>query len=322
MTLSSLSLLRCARSLALLTSGVCTTVTIAWAQSAATHADTPAITTVPHPSVVAGWGTPPPTIPGIPNRPDIVTVVPFYTKPNETEAEQTKVIIPAEVDGRRGNFVVDLGDPDLDLNRTFFQPSPTGGVDTVTDANRIPDHAGDRPNTWDKVHVRMRIGTLQVADFDDPPIHTAEHPHANATLNHIFGNYTWVFAPRFGNIGLCVLEQFETIVDYTHHRLILIRLDSAGHRMAAVPAYTPRWSAPLIDISQDAGYYGVQQFWGIKVRPDATLDTLTPANNTVVHMMDTGAPVNDGSILGYPFLRQFGVIGFNHRTHQMLLYKQ
>ena len=45
------------------------------------------------------------------------------------------------------------------------------------------------------------------------------------------------------------------------------------------------------------------------------------ANNTVVHMMDTGAPVNDGNILGYPFLRQFGVIGFNHRTHQVILYK-
>jgi hypothetical protein len=192
-------------------------------------------------------------------------------------------------------------------------------VDTVTDANRLRDTAGDTPAIWDKVHVRLRIGTLRVDDFDDPPIHTPSHPHVNATLNHYFGNYSWVFAPRLGNIGLCVLEQFETIIDYTHQRLILIRVDTAGHRLAAVPAYTPRWSAPLIDVPIDAGYYGVQQFWGVAVGTDDKLDTVNARNNTVTRMMDTGAP-DDDQMLGYPFLSHFGVVGFNHRTHQFILY--
>jgi hypothetical protein len=251
---------------------------------------------------------------GIPNLPNVVTVVPFYWKANETDLERTKVIIPAEVDGRRGNFVLDLGDPNLDLNRTFLQPSPTGGVDTVTDANRIPEHDGE-----DSAHVTLRIGTL-IDSFVEPTLGGPNPRQINAFLNHIFGNFSWVFAPRLGNIGLSVLEPFETIIDYTHRRVVLIRLDSAGHRLAAVPAYTPKWTAPLIDmpLAHDA-----RQWWGIAVRPFVnTVDTLTSANNTETKMMDTGTPTNDNDedILGYPFLSQLGVVGFNHRTHQFILY--
>ncbi|HXC25926.1 MAG TPA: hypothetical protein VNU46_08420 [Gemmatimonadaceae bacterium] len=28
------------------------------------------------------------------------------------------------------------------------------------------------------------------------------------------------------------------------------------------------------------------------------------------------------SLLGYPFLNQFGAVGFNQRTHQLLLYQK
>jgi hypothetical protein len=273
----------------------------------------------PAPSQV---GTAPPAAslsPGIPNLPDVVTVVPFYSKPNETEEEQTKVIIPAEVDGRRGNFVVDLGDLELDLNRTYWQPSPTGGVDTVTDATRLPDHTTDDPNSWDYVYVTVRIGTLQVPAFEDRSLRAIpNHQHANAELNHYFGNYSWVFAPRLGNIGLSVLEPFETIIDYTHHRLVLIRLDAAGHRLASVPAYTPRWSAPLLDTGP-AGQPPL--WWGVAVRPDNTVDTVTAANNTEHRTIDTGDPTNHDEMLGYTFLSALGVVGFNHRTHQFLLYR-
>lgn len=302
---------------------ICMTATLAGAPVTIARAGTAAITTAwpVRPAAAADSDTLQPAMPGIPHLPNVVTIVPFYAKPDETEAEQTKVVIPAEVDGRRGNFIVDLGDPDLDLNRTFLQPSPTGGVDTVTDAHRLPDHVGDVPVTWDKVHVTLRIGTLRVADFDDPSIHIPAHPHANATLNHIFGNFSWVFAPRLGNIGLCVLDQFETIIDYTHQRLVLIRLDKAGRRLARVPAYTPKWSAPLIDVPRNAEYYGMQQFWGIAVRPDGTLDLVHPDKNTATRILDTGAPSNNGQVLGYPFLSQLGVVGFNHRTHRFMLYQ-
>jgi hypothetical protein len=250
-------------------------------------------------------------VPGIPDLPDVVTVVPFYWKANETELEQTKVVIPADVDGRRGNFVLDLGAPRLNLNRTFLQPSPTGGVDTVTDANRSPEHHGE-----DSVHVTLRIGTL-IDSFVEPTIGGPNPRQINAFLNHMWGNFSWVFAPRLGNVSLSVLEPFETIIDYTHRRVVLIRLDPAGHRLAPVPAYTPKWTAPLIDmpLAHDA-----RQWWGIAVRPDNTVDTLTSANNTETKMMDTGTPTNDEDILGYPFLSQLGIVGFNHRTHQFILY--
>jgi hypothetical protein len=255
-------------------------------------------------------------IPGVPNLPDVVTVVPFYWKENETEQEKTKVVIPAEVDGLHSIFIVDLGCPPLILNRTFLQPSATGGIDTVTDANRIPNHIEENnPTTWDKVHVTMRIGTMLVK-FDDPVLKGSY----NAYLGSEWGNFGWNFKPRLGNIGLSVLEQFETIVDYTHRRLILIRLDSAGLRLANVPAYTPRWTAPLIDLPKEGSprFWGAS--WGIAVQPDGVLDTLNASNNTQTRMMDTGAPSSSNDILGYPFLSQFGVIGFNHRTHQIIFY--
>lgn len=258
---------------------------------------------------------------GVPNQPDLVTVIPFVWKANETYQEQTKVIIPGELNGRRGNFVVDLGDPDVDLNRTFLRPTPTGEIDTVLvtdtgDSHHLP--------AWDGVdsgHAMLCLGTLKV-DFVDPtPSNPAPH-RLNAFLDHQWGNFV-TFAPRLGNIGLSALEQFETIIDYTHRRLVLIRLDNAGHRLVDVPAYTPKWSVPLIDIPlQD---YPGKYWWGLAVRSDNTLDTLNPIKNTKPEVIDTGAPGNweshDPPLLGYPFLRQFGVVGFNHRTHQFILYR-
>lgn len=249
-------------------------------------------------------------IPGVPNLPDVVTVVPFYHKANETTVEQTKVVISAAVDGVHGLFVLDLGAPRFNLNRTFLQPSPTGGVDTVSDANRISERGVE-----DSVHVKVRIGTLSI-DVVDPMVPADDPHHPNAFLNHMWGNFSWVFAPRLGNIGLSVLEPFETIIDYTHQRVVLIRVDSAGHRLADVPAYTPRWSAPLVDVSlaPDA-----RRWWGTAVRPDDMLDTVNTSRNIKIMVMDTGAPTN-GRMLGYPFLSQFGEVGFNPRGHQFMLY--
>lgn len=264
---------------------------------------------VPHPVVAAE------RLPGIPNRPDLVTVVPFYSKPDETEREMTKAVIPAEIDGHRSIFIVDIGCPPLMLNRTFLQPSPTGGIDTVTEANRIPDTIQENDvEHFDKVHVnQVKIGTFNITVED-----TTIGGFNNAYLGHEWGNFSWVFAPRLGNIGLSVLSQFETIVDYQHQRLVLIRLDQAGHRRVAVPAYTPKWSAPLLELDR---WNNAWRAWGIAVRPDHTVDTLTAANNTTTVVLDTGAPTNDDETLGYPFLSHFGAVGFNHRTHQFILYR-
>lgn len=291
-------------------------------------------------------------IPKIPNRPEVVTVIPFYMKSNPSWEEQTKVVLPADVDGVHGRFILDLGSPQLYLNRTFLQPSRTGGVDTVTPATQRPEKGGVAPASWDSVHVRLRLGTL-VDDFDDPSMGGANPRHVNAVLNHHWGNFQ-NFAPRLGNLSLSALEPFETIIDYTRRRVVLIRLDSAGHRLVDVPAYTPVWTAPLIDIDLAAvagPRWAGQKEWGVHVQLDGGRDsvffdtgspinllssatlahgTLRPADPTVSAALVIAGrsfpktvfyPNPAVNILGYDFLHRCGVVGFNYRTHQFILYR-
>ena len=265
---------------------------------------------------------------GIPNRPNDVTVIPFYTKPNETDLEKTKAVIEAEIDGHRGVFIFDLGAGTAVLNRTVLQPSAAGGVDTVTDANRIPDNtprsdyinSAEQERQLDHVHVTVRLGTL-VSNYDDPALTTflqEKDPHRyNAELGHLWGNFGWVFGPRLGNLGPAVFQPFETIVDYTHRRIVLIRLDSAGRRVVDVPAYPQRAQMPLATVPMGAGFVGLH----LAVGPCNSLDTSDPARNLWIKMLDTGAPENEGNILGYPFLSHLGVFGVNQRTHQFILYR-
>jgi hypothetical protein len=267
--------------------------------------------------------------PGIPDLPDLVTVVPFYSKPDETEGEQKLIAIPVKIDGLHGIVLLDLGCAFTMLNRTFLQPNSIDGVDSITDDNRIPDHTAwnqivlDPPRKWEKVHVTMRIGTLLV-NFEDPDLNSAartRNPYQyNAVLGHMWDNFGWYFSPVLGNIGTAALQQFETIIDYKNRQVVLIRLDSRGHRMAEVPAYLPRWAAPVVPVK----YYEGIHTWGLAVGPQNTLDTLNAANNTMVKTLDTGAPRNekfgDHELLGYPFLSNLGVFGINQRTQQFFLY--
>jgi hypothetical protein len=315
-----------------------------------------ATATAQEPSVLAGA----PADSGIPHRPDLVTVVPFVeTGAPLTAGEATRVPIIAEVDGWRGLFLLDTGNPYVDLNRAFLRPKPGGGVDTVrdtdtTDRHRLPDWEG-----MDSVHVVLRIGTLldTLAPLPDGP----NPRRLNAFVDHIM-KVIPDFEPRLGMLGLAALEPFETIIDYRRRRVVLIRLDAAGHRLVDVPAYTPVWSAPLIDIPR-ASYRmrytrGTAPWWGVRAVMNGVADSL---------LFDTGSPTNPISqrlqeklvskgrvdslviagrtfglglwgefevggtgpgavempnMLGYPFLSNLEVVGFNHRAHQFLLYQR
>jgi hypothetical protein len=265
---------------------------------------------------------------GIPSQPNDVTVIPFYTKPDETPLEQTKAVIEAEIDGHRGVFIFDLGAGTAILNRTFLQPNAKGGVDTVTDANRIHDNtprsdyinSAEQKRQLDHVHVTVRLGTL-VSNYDDPALTVfmdERDPHRyNAELGHLWGNFGWVFGPRLGNLGPAVFQPFETIVDYTHRRIVLIRLDSTGRRVVDVPAYTPRTQMPLLSESRPAGFTALR----IAVGPCDSLDTSDLSRNLWIKILDTGAPDNAEDFLGYPFFSHLGVFGVNQRTHQFILYR-
>ena len=273
--------------------------------------------------------------PAVPPRSELVTIVPFYREAHIIEERnQWAVFIMAEVDGHRGVFMLDTGSPIFSLNRTFLQPSPTGGIDTVTDANRLPDHVGNTVDTWGQVHIKdVRIGTLDV-NVVEPTTPASDPRHVNAFLNHIWNNYVFVDTPRLGNIGLSVLEPFETIVDYRRQCVVLIRLDSTGHRLAAVPEYTPKWITPLIDKnSGEPGFnHGISgmQYWGIAVYEQEqgdpqsiAVDTANDSNDLQrILAIDTGSDeVYWFGMIGYNFLHKFGAIGFNHRTHQFIGYQ-
>ncbi len=266
--------------------------------------------------------------PDIPDLPNLVTVIPFELTGNEPE--RTKVLIPADIGGHRGMFILDTGDPRVDVNRDYVKSSPTGGLDTVAAGEPVPQ--GE-----EHVRVPMRIGTLQLP-----------HP-IDAVVDHVFNGFN-MRSPRLGNIGLSALEPFETIIDYAHQRLVLIRLDSAGHRLATVPAYPPTTMVPLVPYAK--------LWWGVKgllsgVEDSLLIDTGNPWNTLLettrqqvaTHLTQTtpGTTENvkldhlglaggvfddvlfvvgndDSDVLGFGFLSRLGTVGFNFRTHHLILY--
>jgi hypothetical protein len=156
--------------------------------------------------------------------------------------------------------------------------------------------------------------------------------------------------PVLGFFGQPALAPFETIIDYTHQRLIFIRLDSAGHRRVSVPAYTPATTIPLV-VAPSGQHYGVMASIGT-VQQELDIDTGLPANvlgysvattlkdqvvaegsdswtirqlrlgtrqydSVQFYKMDDRAKLN---VLGYPFLSHHGAIGLNYRTHELIIY--
>ena len=276
---------------------------------------------------------------GLPDRPGLVTVIPFL-HPAQYD-HRGYVMIEAEVERHRGTFILDTGDPTTTLNSRYLQPSPTGGIDTVRDGQR---HRGIKNVT---IHTVL-LGTLTVA-MDSTDLGPPVPRRSNGDVAHGAENL-------LGNLGLNAMEPCETIIDYTHQRLVLIRLDQAGRRLAAVPAYTPAGAIPLVP----TGYVGqginnpTHNYWGLQTRLAAGRDTLL---DTLI--VDTGSPSHEKidpvsqqaadrlrqaiqagqspanvviddtpeslvktlHMFCYQFLSRLGVVGFNLRTHQLILYR-
>jgi hypothetical protein len=261
--------------------GALLTVTSACASVATTPATPPPAGQRP-----AGAGQRPVSaaVPGIPDLPDVVTVVPFQLY--QPDASVGWIYFQAELDGRRGTFSLDTGSPRFWLNPEYLRPSATGGIDTVA--------AGD-PTQQGFVTVHtMHIGTLvQHLDTTDvgPPV---PYP-TNGNIMRFVGH-------ELGTFGLPAMEPFETIIDYVHQRLILIRLDTAGQRLAAVPAYTPAYTMPLMPVNE--------HWWGVAAHTGDSVGTL----------VDTGGADHAG-VLGFAFLNRLRVVGFNLRTRQLIVYR-
>jgi hypothetical protein len=266
------------------------------------------------------------TDPVVSTQSDAVTVVPFTVDDPDNGA----ILLPAELGGHRGIVLLDTGTPIGGLlNRQYVKPNAAGGLDTVLAGEPIPQNQVT-------LHVPVRIGTLQTPN----PVNVLVADDSGFARNHRFQS-------SIGRIGLAALKPFDAIIDYAHQRLILIRLDSAGHRLAAVPAYTPTRTIPLIHPVS-------QPHWGVEGRIGGVLDTLvldtgTPMGMVItsrtaptvrthivngyldhlvvagrtfdsVDVADFGQIPLSFDIIGYKVLRRYGAVGINQRTRQLELF--
>jgi hypothetical protein len=282
------------------------------------------------------------SLPNLPANSEQVTAVPFQV-PLEQVRVPGSILVSAEVDGHRGTFLLDTGSPLIFLNPDYLRPNATGGVDTVTTDSRPPLDSAP----FVTVHT-LRIGSI-LYHYDAGPVEIAgTRFRSNAYLldDDRIRNEKY---PMLGFLGLAALAPFETIIDYTHQRLILIRLDAAGHRLVPVPAYQPTAVVPLVPMA-NAQLYGVSartgrlsslylfdtganinqitkatrqrlgahlvthQTWG-----DWTLDTLSVGSQLYTNVPMTFSEF-DNEVLGYPFLRALGTVGFNFRARQFVVY--
>lgn len=288
--------------------------------------------------------------------PRVVTVLPFTLW-------HGYIFVQAAVEGHHGTFILDTGTPGIALNRRYLHLADSVGSTTHGMCQLDTLRPGDSPNaeeTWLTVH------TIQLGALTLPLDSNAAGPPSPWPFNAILCRCGWLTMdpnptrpPVLGNLGLNVMEPFETIIDYAHQQLILIRLDAAGQRLAAVPSYTPAERIPLFP-TRDPGADTTARWWGAVVRlggilDTATLDTGSPLDNigstligqigqhmqedpkpgartdamlldTVVLASHTFTTVSSemeprvGDILGYEVLRRLGVFGLNYRTRELILY--
>ena len=258
---------------------------------------------------------------GISDQSDLITVVPF-------QLVDGFILVRAAMDEQRGDYLLDWGGP-----VSLFKPRPG-----------LPPATGDDP-VWVTVHT-LRIGALWA------PI-TNEDRRGNAfVLDHPIFHVPDLHA-AIGTIGLNVLFPFEVIIDYPRQRLIMIRLDSAGHRRHPLPAYTAVATLPFM-INREGGPHIYLQGQVGDMTETFGLDTGAPDNILMpesrqhlgthltslpgqpdTYLLDrlliNGHPIArqvfsvvdvGNNILGAPFLRSLGVIGLNLQTQQFTVYRE
>ena len=238
------------------------------------------------------------------------------------------------------------------------------GYDTVTATSRDSAAADLARNPYgDTGEVLVRLGTLT--------IHVNRQTERPATtlptVSHLFGVArgeqieAGLHRPLLGLLGPSVLAQFETVIDYTHQRLILIPVDTAGRRLVTVTTYTPAVVVPMRILDVRQASTDMRDKWSVEgavgaVRLSLHLDTgaandyLTAETEDSLgaHLQEMGSDpmwvhrrrldqlvlaghayaglpfrVSQFGIngLGAPFFRQCGAVGFDFRARQFLVYQ-
>ncbi|HXC24889.1 MAG TPA: hypothetical protein VNU46_03165 [Gemmatimonadaceae bacterium] len=280
----------------------------------------------------------------------MMTILPFQHVPGGA-IEAGGIYVQAALNGRHGTLNLDTGAWLMQLGSNHWTRHPDSTLDTLRDARAAdPDTSQDGAARVETI----QFGTLPPHHLDLTDVQTVngfyggENPlRENVNVN--FGEWDPHMAGGkavLGDLGLVDLVPYETIIDYQHQRLILIRLDTTGRRLAPVPTFTVVDSVPLqppfcwLHIKVRVG----------DVEKNLVLDTGTPISNVldtrggfsptldtlrigtrvfpaVSFSLDGGVHpqierYNISGILGGPSLRQIGVFGINLRTHYLLFYAE
>jgi hypothetical protein len=260
------------------------------------------------------------------------------------------VLVPATVNGRSGTWLFDTGSPRIELNGQYWRTT-TAGADTNIGPVAQPSPVVIGVGVDRRSAVRtLQIGTLAVS-ADSTPNHLLSElsdPRRFRALEHE------VHQPMLGILGLPVWQPFEPIIDYAHQRLIVIRLDTAGHRRASAPHIALIDSISLIH-TPDPEHYGIYTMVGDSAM-NFLLDTgaernviggvaqarlqsyLVPAGHDSIldrpqvrlphmrlghHDYELLFGCQPGAdILGFPFLSQLGMVGFNFQMMQLWIYHE
>ena len=290
--------------------------------------------------------------------PEVLTIVPFVLEDNrilfEVEFDGIRGTYVFDTGAPMMAFSAQYISP-----RERVGTFPT--IDTIPTSVRrtsSPQGSGDRHEALQSLLTlrQMTIGTLtQVLPPTDigppqPPV------KSNAVL-FADSRYEGFTQPVFGSFGLNAMEPFEIIIDYPQRQLIFIRLDSAGHPLADVPQHTLVGTVSLVPVLPEQYWWGVPASLGSPATTDVLMldagskynfltdATLARLNGHMTALTDAlasgGAPVylvdhvtmgnktvDDVEMrpfrqpmLGYPFLAQLGVVGFNVRMREFSWYR-
>jgi hypothetical protein len=260
------------------------------------------------------------------------------------------ILVHATVDGHTGMWLLDTGSPQILLNASYWNVT-TSGVDTNIVA--ATSHEFPVPSPFSEVTAvvhSLHIGALTVP-FDLANASSQRFSVIDRRMSRSVEHD--VEQPVLGILGLPAWRPFETIIDYRHHQLTLIRLDAEGHRLTSDPQFTPVDSVSFIH-TPDEEHYGVRatigdsvvellldtgagsnvlggvaqarlQTYLTTVGYDSVLDVprmrmkevkIGKTSHSIIFACRPGA-----DLLGYPYLHQLGTIGFNLRARRLYIYQ-
>ncbi|MBC8322612.1 MAG: aspartyl protease family protein [Candidatus Marinimicrobia bacterium] len=152
--------------------------------------------------------------------------VPIFMQ-SEFELHHNLIIVSAEIDGQKGNFILDSGAPVMILNKHHFSH-----IDSVNSMGGKGVTGRRMTSTSIQNMKHFKWNDYEMRDFD-AVFHDLSHLENELDIKII------------GLISYRELEHFETMFDYENMRLMLFKLDEDGYTIAQVQRENPGVEIPF-----------------------------------------------------------------------------